>query len=239
MIASPMILTIISILSHKEKTMRKMMYLLFVAICVQAIGCTSPLTDGGPSAVPTPTPTSGPIISKNTVIYDSASRKLGNAVFMDSMRITLMTNTGFLVDINWDGNIDSSSGYGWYYELQNAGGRLYISASTVLPVYGKTCHWNTYIGALYKYKNVLANGTVIGVSTAYQSTTIGDALDNTSGIWDAAEMTPATLTEIGYPTNIALPLVVSFELRDSSPFVHNRKWPDFLLFSGNPAGLLS
>jgi hypothetical protein len=192
--------------------MKKIALFFCIAICMFFLNCSLPLSDENNPPTPTadPTPTPNPIVSKNIVIYDSDNHKLGNAVSIGTDLITLMTNNNYLVDIGWNGEIAKNLTT-WYYELENAEGKVYLGMIEGRPSYGKICKWNDYLARLYKCANPLPDGTALAATPNVLSASCGTSTYNVTETKPCIEMTPTTKTEIGLPDTITLPLIVSFE----------------------------
>jgi hypothetical protein len=154
-----------------------------------------------PEEKPQAAPGSGTSVAASAIkVTTAANGILGHVLQAEGNRITLLTNTGWIVDLRYDGTVASSS-----LHYQNAGctGSVYKASSAV--VYGKSLY---YDGTNYYKPSSSPNNAVPSPSTPYASWLTGSGCTNVSGTAAAIQLTPATVEETGLPNPITGPIVL-------------------------------
>lgn len=152
----------------------------------------------------------GPAGSGGVQLVDSASNVLGKVLSATRSNITIMTSTGHLLVISWDGTVPNGQIY-----YQGSGGNLcsgtaFLNSgnSTPASIYAKTLVWSGSLSSFMVPASApQANGTVLSAAmsgiTGIDNPACG-ASASTQHAWQLKTITPAL---VGLPATITAPLV--------------------------------
>jgi hypothetical protein len=145
-------------------------------------------------------PGSGTSVAASAIkVTTAANGMLGHLLQASDSRITLLTSTGWIVDLNYDGTVRRN---GLFYQNAGCTGSVYKGSSSV--VYGKSLD---YDGTNY-YKPSSSPNNAVPSSIPYASSlTVSGCTDYVSTV-TAIQLTPATVEETGLPNPITGPIVL-------------------------------
>lgn len=143
-------------------------------------------------------------------LSDGNGVELGTIIFLDDNRsetVTIMTPTGHLVALRWDGSLDPGQ---IYYDGAGCTGNALLNSgsSSSDPIYGKTAVYSGSLATLMVPSTVSADGStprVTMTAAAIDNPTCGTSTGTKNGY----ALRSATATEIGLPAYpVATPLSI-------------------------------
>lgn len=156
-------------------------------------------------------PGTGVVVTRGK-LYDANNVLIGHSVNADERGVLLVTSTGYMIDIKWDGNIHVVE---MYYTEADCGGTP-IQFELPETTYAKRCYYanNTF----YTFRDIVGGVAVVDPSiTHYLSTwhTSG-TVTNAPGPqypWGGSTLPLKEITrsELGLPATIAGPLTIKFD----------------------------
>ncbi|MBN1412689.1 MAG: hypothetical protein JW969_17710 [Spirochaetales bacterium] len=162
------------------------------------------------SSNPTPNPT--PIPLKNAVIYDDNDNNIGNAIFIDPYKLSILSSNDYIYHISWSGSLLPNDPL--YFTEVDCAGTAYIYNSWI--IYGKSTFYSAYLGTLFTANTINADGTLYylpGAVTVNSMDTNGactNGIPQPSG-FNFGELKTITRAEAGIPATITPPLTIVFE----------------------------
>ena len=84
---------------------------------------------------------------------------LGSAIYVDSGSILVLTSTGYMLWLNWDGTVGTSSAQ-LYFTQPSCGGTA-ATASGGTPISGKSAYYSAVKGSYLIPASVGANGVAV------------------------------------------------------------------------------
>lgn len=143
----------------------------------------------------------GSVVASSVQVRTSTNGLLGYMMQADHNEITMLTTTGWIVEINYDGTVRSSP---IYYSGASCTGTAAVDSST--PLYGRSLIYDG-AGTYYKPTPSPAIGTTSSFS--YNSRRVAGAC--LSGIFTTTAVTLTTSTgptEAGLPATITGPILL-------------------------------
>lgn len=130
---------------------------------------------------------------------------LGRVLSSNRDQVTILTSTGYLIDINWDGSFDV--GQIWYTGA-SCSGTAYLNSGGATPkvISGKWVVYSGSFSTLMRPLNVTA-----GVSTSVGNITVQSIDNPTCGSATTGhgwELVAITNTAAGLPATIAGPITI-------------------------------
>ncbi len=165
---------------------------------VGATGATGAVGPQGSAGVAGPAGATGPQGPAGTggglKLYDGNNATLGSVTSVDMYGISIVTSTGYLVYINWDGTM--GAGQIWYSGAGCTGTALLNSGGPGAgPIYGKTVVYSGSRASLMAPTTVGANG--LESASSIMAATIDNptcmASPGTSDGWQVSAIAPATV----------------------------------------------
>jgi hypothetical protein len=147
-------------------------------------------------------PGSGTSVAASAIkVTTAANGILGHVLQADDDEITLLTNAGWIVDLNYDGTVASPP---LYYQNADCNGNVY--RYNYGATYGRTLY---YDGTSYYKPSSSPNNAVPLNSVSIASRRTNGVCSNIGITLDKAiQLTPATVAEAGLPDPITGPIVL-------------------------------
>lgn len=161
-------------------------------------------------------------VKNNSKIYDSSNNFLGYAVNITNGEIILYTSKSFLITIHWDGTLAPSVKTIFFKETDAKGTPFFVLSSDGMSneyesnkgMYGNVI-FKAPLNKMYTFKNLSNNSPVFNQgSLLTKSIWWGSFIENREGNSSSSyysELIEVSLSDIGIPDNITLPIKISFE----------------------------
>jgi hypothetical protein len=149
------------------------------------------------------TPGAGPTVTASSIqVRTSTNGLLGYGLAVNKNSITMLTTTGWIVDISYDGTLRKNVGTDLRYSNNGCTGSVYIEITG--PVYGQSLF---YDGTSY-YKPASSPAPQNSISVTYNSRK-NPTCNDSSGTADVIPLAASTgPTEAGLPATITGPIIL-------------------------------
>ncbi len=173
---------------------------MVIALSVFSGGCFSSDDDSNNS-----TPDTGTGMG----VYDNNGTFLGYNLSTDNEFLWLLTATGNMYQLLWDGNLQD--GYILYDEADCNGIPYAPEGTSMLDVLsGKTVFYSKYKDKLYKIKTFNADGTGNAENVTVLSSSYFNSCSNSTLLENVIELEETTRSAVGIPDTIIPPFTFDF-----------------------------
>jgi hypothetical protein len=170
-------------------------------------GPTGPTGSTGATGLPGATGPTGPAGPGGITVMDTGGHTLGRFIGMTYSGVSVLTSTGYWVDVQWDGTFPLNQ---IYYQNANCTGTAWLNAGgdTTGEVWGKQVVWASHAGSLMVPASVNVSGYALPVGFS------AGAIENYSTACDPGgsntgwELTPVSLATVGLNFTITPPLLL-------------------------------